>query len=244
MNLVARVILSAFARPSARIRYGSDHRDQRAEAWLPRGAGPHPVVIVLHGGWWSSRRTRTLLSTRPLCRDLARRGYAAYNVEYRRLGNGGGWPHTFDDVVRALDHLPRADAVLGHSAGGQLALFGAAERRPAAVVALAAPSNLEATSEPQVHRLMGGRPADVPERYGRGNPIRRVPFGSRLLLVHGTQDTVVSPQRSRTLAGAALEAGDDVTLIEPDCDHRELIDPASDAWAATARWLDAALRGA
>ena len=243
MSFVARVVLSVFARPSARIRYGRDHRDQRAEAWLPKGDGPHPIVVVLHGGWWRAHWARTLLSTRPLCRDLARRGYAAYNVEYRRLGSGGGWPNTFDDVVRALDHLPKADVVMGHSAGGQLALFAAAERPVANVVALAAPSNLEATSEPQVHRLMGGRPADVPDRYARGNPIRRVPLGARVLLVHGSLDTIVSPQRSRTLAAAAREAGDDVTLLEPECDHRAPIDPRSEAWAATVRWLDDALRG-
>ena len=240
MNLVARIVLNAFARPAKRIRYATAHRDQRAEAWLPRTDGPHPVVVVLHGGWWRAHWTRTLLSTRPLCRDLARRGYAAYNIEYRRLGGGGGWPNTFDDVLAALDHLPAADVVLGHSAGGHLALFAAAERSVPAVVALAAPSDLEATSEPQVHRLMGGTPRQVPQRYARGNPIRRVPFGARLLLVHGTQDTIVSPQRSRNLAAAAREAGDDVTLLEPEGDHRAPIDPSSDAWAQTVAWIDAA----
>src|SRR4051794_41883847 len=89
-----------FRRPE-RHRYGSDHRVQRADLSLPRGDGPHPVVVVLHGGNWRARYGK--LVTKPISVDLARRGMAAWNVEYRRVGRGqgGGWPATFDDVAAA-----------------------------------------------------------------------------------------------------------------------------------------------
>jgi acetyl esterase/lipase len=105
---------------------------------VPRGDGPFPVAVVLHGGYWQA--TYGKIVTRPLCLDLVARGWAAWNVEYRRLGDGhgGGWPMTFDDVAAAIDTLAAlGDARLdltdvhavGHSAGGQLALWAAA--RPA-----------------------------------------------------------------------------------------------------------------
>jgi acetyl esterase/lipase len=238
---VARVVRSAFARPARRLRYG-DHPDQRAELFLPDGDGPFPTVVVLHGGWWQARRTRTKLYTRPLSLDLAGRGFAVLNAEYRRVGGGGGWPATFDDA-RAIAALAREQpeagriAVIGHSAGGHLALYAAAEGGADAVVALAAPSDLEAKPGPETHDLMGGAPSSVPDRYALGNPIRRLPLGVPALLVHGTRDDVVPPRRSRDFAAAARAAGDDVTLVEPDADHRQVIDPRHPAWAPAPAWL-------
>src|SRR3954465_12116755 len=144
MNFTLRVVGSALRRPARRLRYGS-HRDQNAELFLPAGAGPFPLVAVLHGGWWQARRTRTKLYTRLLSADLVRHGFAVLNAEYRRVGNGGGWPATFDDA-RAIVALAREQpeaarvAVRGHSAGAQLALYAGAEGGVDAVVALAAPS--------------------------------------------------------------------------------------------------------
>ncbi len=243
MPFSLRVVLSLLSRPSRRLSYGA-HRDQRAELFLPAGPGPHHVVVVLHGGWWQARRTRTKLYTRPLCADLAQRGFAALNAEYRRVGGGGGWPMTFDDALAAVAlarELPEASgvSVLGHSAGGQLALFVAAEGGADALVALAAPSDLELRPGPEIVALMGGTPAQVPERYARGNPIRRVPLGVPMLLVHGDRDETVPPQRSRELAAAARAAGDDVTLVEPRADHTHVIDPRDPAWAPVAAWLAA-----
>ena len=105
-------------------------RSQFGELFLPGGDGPHPVAVVLHGGFW--RAQHGCRQTRPLCRDLAARGWAAWNVEYRRLGrlSGGGWPRTLEDVAAAVDHLadiPRVPldlrrvVAIGHSAGGHLA---------------------------------------------------------------------------------------------------------------------------
>jgi acetyl esterase/lipase len=121
-------------------RYG-DAPSQHGALHLPDGAGPHPVVVLVHGGFWWARYDRTLMT--PLALDVVRRGWAAWNIEYRRVGEpGGGWPGTFDDAAAAVDHLaalaaggtgePSApldlDRVvsLGHSAGGHLALWLAA----------------------------------------------------------------------------------------------------------------------
>ena len=238
---VLRVVASAFARPARRLRYGS-HRDQNAELFLPAGDGPFPLVVVLHGGWWQARRTRTKLYMRPLGLALVDHGFAVLNAEYRRVGGGGGWPATFDDaravVALARDQPEAASvAVLGHSAGGHLALYAAAEGGVDAVVGLAAPSDLEMRPGPEVLALMGGSPDSVPDHYAAGSPIRRVPLGVPSLLVHGTRDEVVPPRRSRDFATAARAAGDDVTLVEPDADHREVIDPRHPAFAPIAAWL-------
>jgi acetyl esterase/lipase len=241
MSFTLRIIASSRARPARRLRYG-DHPDQNAELFLPGGHGVVPLVVVLHGGWWQARRTRTKLYTRLLSLDLARHGFAVLNAEYRRLGDGGGWPATFDDAraIVALAHQqPEAGpvAVLGHSAGGQLALYAAAEGGTGAAVALAAPSDLEARPGPETHALMGGTPDAVPEHYALGNPIRRVPLGVPALLVHGTRDDVVPPRRSRDFTAAARAAGDDVTLVEPDADHRQVVDPRHPAWKPVPAWL-------
>jgi acetyl esterase/lipase len=242
--LVLRVIRCAFDRPARRLSYGS-HRDQNAELFLPAGDGPFPLVVVLHGGWWQARRTRTKLYTRPLSANLVDHGFAVLNAEYRRVGGGGGWPATFDDaraVVSLAREQPEARrvAVLGHSAGGHLALYAAAEGGVDAVVALAAPSDLEARPSPptpEVLALMDGAPDAVPDRYAAGSPIRRVPLGVPALLVHGTRDDVVPSRRSRDFAAAARAAGDDVTLVEPDADHRQVVDPRHPAFKPVPAWL-------
>ena len=110
---------------------GSDP-SQVAELFLPEGDGPHPVVVVVHGGYWRARYDRSLMTD--LCLDLAAHGLAAWNLEYRRVGGGGGWPETFLDVAAGVDALASLEAPLdlenvlavGHSAGGQLAFWAAA----------------------------------------------------------------------------------------------------------------------
>jgi dipeptidyl aminopeptidase/acylaminoacyl peptidase len=240
MSFTLRVVASVFARPARRLRYG-DHRDQVAELWLPDGE-PRALVVTLHGGWWQARRTRTKLYMRPLAADLVRRGFAVLNAEYRRVGGGGGWPATFDDaraVVALAREQPEASrvVVLGHSAGGHLALYAAAEGGVDAVVALAAPSDLEAKPGPETVALMGGTPEAVHDRYALGNPLRRVPLGVPALLVHGSADDVVPVRRSRDFTTAARAAGDDVTLVEPDAGHRDVVDPRHPAWAPVPAWL-------
>jgi acetyl esterase/lipase len=229
-----------------RHRYGGAHRVQRADLYLPRGDGPHPVVVVLHGGNWRARYGK--LVTKPISVDLARRGVAAWNVEYRRVGRGqgGGWPATFDDVAAAIELLPQIardrlvlDDVraVGHSAGGQLALWAAARGGISRVAALAAPCDLRAAGE-DARALMGGTPDEVPERYAQADPMQLLPLGVPTLLVHGVEDATVPVKRSRRYAESARAAGDRVELIEPvPGNHRIHIDPRSGAWKAAAEWL-------
>jgi acetyl esterase/lipase len=113
------------------VRYGPCE-SQTAELHLPRGDGPHPVVALLHGGFWRTSQDRE--SMRPLARDLARHGYAALNLEYRRIGEPeAGWPGTFLDAADGVclaERLPDLDArrvaAVGHCSGGHLALWAAA----------------------------------------------------------------------------------------------------------------------
>ena len=240
MSLTSQVIRSAFARPARRLRYG-EHRDQVADVFLPEGA-PRGLVVTLHGGWWQARRTRSKLYMRPLAFDLVAHGFAVLNAEYRRVGGGGGWPATLDDaraIVALAREQPEAGRVglVGHSAGGHLALYAAAEGGADAVVALAAPSDLEARPGAEVIELMGGTPDAVPANYAHGSPIRRVPLGVPALLVHGTGDDVVPPRRSRDFTAAARAAGGDVTLLEPAADHRQVVDPSHPSWAPVPIWL-------
>ena len=118
---------------TVRYAYG-EHPSQYAELTLPAGSAPAPVVVVIHGGYWSASYGAEL--GRPLAVDLAGRGFAAVNVEYRRMGDGGGWPQTGQDVAAAVDALRGRPAgldltrvvALGHSAGGQLAAWLASAR--------------------------------------------------------------------------------------------------------------------
>jgi acetyl esterase/lipase len=231
-------------------RYGP-HRSQVADLTLPDGPGPHPVVVLIHGGCWRRRYDRHLMDA--LAADLAGRGLAAWNCEYRRVGMnaGGGWPATGADVAAAIDHLAELAAPLdlrrvvavGHSAGGHLALWAAGRdgaRVPlAAVVGQAAVSDLEAAAAQgvcggMVERLLGGAPGDVPDRYGAASPARRLPLRLPALLVHGDRDDTVPVAMSRDFAAAA---GCDLAELAGD-GHYEHLEPESRAWATVVEWLE------
>ena len=253
-SLALRIATSTLRRPPSRHPYGA-RPHQTCDLHTPSGPGPHPVAVVLHGGYWQAPYTKLIM--RPLCHDLARRGYAAWNVEYRRLGrDGGGWPMTFDDVAAAIDLLADVEGLdldrvtlVGHSAGGQLALWaaGRSELEPGAVgaaprvrvqrvLALAAVCDLPRAGRVAV-ALLGGTPDDVPERWAQADPMRRIPLAVPIALVHGTRDGTVDVQRSRDYAAAAAQAGAPVTLIETPGDHRDPIDPTTHAWKHAVGWL-------
>jgi acetyl esterase/lipase len=232
-------------------RYG-DKRSQFGELYLPAGEGPFPVAVVLHGGFWKAQYSRKLM--RPLCHDLVERRWAAWNLEYRRLGrlSGGGWPTTFDDLGAGIDHLRVLQAPLdlsrvvtiGHSAGGHLAALAATRPGPSvsvtAVVAQAGVLDLERAWEWQlsngvVRRLLGGTPEQQPDRYAAASPAARLPLGVPALLTHGGRDDIVPAAMSEEFhrrAGAACEL-----VVVPEEGHFGHLDPANPLWKAVVEWI-------
>jgi acetyl esterase/lipase len=241
------------------VRYGDD-RSQVGDLHLPAGSAMVPVVVVVHGGFWRAMWSKDLAT--PLALDLAAAGYAGYAIEYRRVGDGGGWPATFDDVAAAIDALAahelagrRLDldrvVAVGHSAGGQLVTWAAARGglppgtpgsqpavRLAGVVSQAGVVDLvagarDALGDRAVEGLMGAGPDDDPDRYALASAYERLPLGVPVALVHGTADDRVPVTQSERYAAAAIAAGDDVRLVVlPGVGHFELIDPTHAAWAA------------
>jgi acetyl esterase/lipase len=216
---------------ASRHSYG-EHPSQFCELF----AAPEPVgvAVLVHGGFWRARYGLDLEWR--LAEDLVARGWAVWNVEYRRLGDGGGWPATYDDVRAAIEALPvTAERVvaIGHSAGGHLAVRAAADVALSAVVSQAGALDLyelwrRGTSDHVVRQLLGGSPDEVPERYAAATP--RPPAGMPLLLVHGELDEDVPVEIS-----CAFGAGD-LVVIE-DEGHMEHLDPGSKCWRAVIDWL-------
>jgi acetyl esterase/lipase len=240
--------------------YGS-HPSQLVELFLPSGAGPHPVAVVVHGGYWRAQYDRSLMEG--LCLDLAAHGLAAWNVEYRRVGGGGGWPETFLDVAAGVDALDGVDAPLdlsrvvavGHSAGGHLALWTAgretlppeapgAEPRiriraavsQAGVLDLTLAAGLMPSSTPT--RALLGDPTQHFERYVLASPRERLPLGIPQLVLHGDRDDTVSMRIATSYATAARNAGDECELrVLSRTGHFEHLDAGSDAWHVARDWL-------
>lgn len=212
--------------------------------------------MLLHGGFWGAGWDRTLMT--PLAVDLARRGLAAWNVEYRRVGQeGGGWPGTFEDVAAAVDRLAEIEdvdagrvATCGHSAGGHLALWlaarhrlstgrGAAPRvRPVAAVSQAGVCDLERAwrddlGNSAVEGLLGPL-VEGSERLAAASPAALAPLGVPQLLVHGTADDVVPVSQSRDHAEHDPLAG----LVElDDAGHFDVIETGHPGWHAAVEWL-------
>ncbi|GAA4453659.1 alpha/beta hydrolase family protein [Phytohabitans houttuyneae] len=237
--------------PDATVRYG-DHPDQIADVRMPPpGAKARPLVILVHGGFWRSEWDRS--HTSPLAIELAAAGYPVAQLEYRRTGQpGGGWPGTFADVVAGITAVPQLmglgwspPLLLGHSAGGHLALWYAlAGPTPVlGVVALAPVADLAEAHRLDLDRgavaaLLGGGPNDVPDRYAEADPSARTPPGARSVIIHGARDRHVPVEISRKYTATARAEGGDVSLIElPDVEHFALIDPQSTAWPVVKRSL-------
>jgi acetyl esterase/lipase len=241
-----------------RYRYGPEP-DHFGNLYLPPTSGPHPSAIVIHGGCWRAYWQLDLMDE--LCKDLVSRGVAAWNVEYRRLGQGGGWPMTLIDVAAAIDlldllalrHPLDLDRLvgIGHSAGGHLALWTAGRHRlpagalganpvvePRCVLVLAGMSDLEecarqGTCDHAVYELLGGSPDEIPDRYAHASPAGLLPLGVPQVLVHGSADVHVDPSVTDAYAGQARAAGDQVTEVRLDgFDHFDVIDPHSAIWQA------------
>lgn len=237
---------------------------QAADLLLP-AARPHGVVVLVHGGYWQRGYDRTLEDD--VAADLVGAGWAVWNLDYRAVGDGGGWPGSFDDVAAGTDHLAVAarehglalDTVVavGHSAGGTLALGLAARSRPGApeshdhegvgvtgVVTQAGVNSLfdgwdDRLGGGAVASVMGGSPQQVPERYAAVDPTKLLPLGVPVLVVTGTDDDLVPSTQSRDFAAATQAAGDDVRLeVVTGEGHVAHLEPGSGSWRAVRAWLD------
>ncbi|HET7070942.1 MAG TPA: prolyl oligopeptidase family serine peptidase [Nocardioides sp.] len=232
-------------------RYGED-ASQFAELWLPSGT-PKGVVIVIHGGFWRARYDLSL--GRPLAESLVEHGWAAWNIEYRRVGNGGGGLETMDDVAAAIDALAEEDhdltrvLAVGHSAGGHLATWavsrGRFERWPAkveltGVVSQAGVLDLQAAYDERlgdgaVEEFLGRPPGP---HDGPIDPFRLVPTSVPVHCVHSLGDDTVPITQSRRYVAAATVAGAQAELTEVDGDHFVVIDADSDVWRRTLEILE------
>lgn len=258
--------------------YGRDPI-QVADLYLPSAVTVRGVVVTIHGGFWSSDYDRTL--EEPVVADLVSAGFAVWNLDYRSIGNGGGWPTTFHDVAAGLDELLRACrkhglpsgrvALVGHSAGGQLALWGAARHRlpegapgatagslpgrslrPVAVVSQAGVNDLVTAHRDHLGNdavaalLDVGADTDLTDDFVGSHrvtsPAALVPTGVPTLLVTGDADDRVPPSQSQEYAQRAKAAGDAADLVVIAGEgHFEHLDPTSRVWASVRHWLDARL---
>jgi acetyl esterase/lipase len=253
-NYYHMVLREPWETPGLRFYYGSQ-LPQFGDLRLPKGKGPYPVAIVIHGGAWGS--SVSLHYTASLSAALTCAGVATWNIEYRRLGGGGGWPQTFQDVGAAADFLrdlatrfpldlSRVVAT-GHSAGGHLSPWLAARHRlrpgdelyvpnPVAlrgVVPLAGPADLAnfivavPRFESAVKQLLGGgSDADIARHMKEGSPKELLPLGVPQIFINGDHDPSVPIQVVRDYASLARAAGDSVQVISVAGGHFESPDPA------------------
>ena len=233
-----------------RMQWGAEEW-QYADLYMPDDESPYansngvPCVMLIHGGFWKSEWTSELM--KPVAQDLADAGVAAWNIEFKGWSEGdeGVWMDTLSDVLRAwgqLALLPGIDIVrsmvMGHSAGGQLALLLAAkaERKPWLVIAQAPITDLVGADRSKlsddgdaVRRWIGCSPEENPSLWSQLSPIDHPP-ASAVLLVHGEDDEDVPKSQSETYARVMSAKGTDVQKLWLPGDHYTLIDPASDDW--------------
>lgn len=245
-----------------KITYG-EGPNQFGELRLPEGDTLFPVIVILHGGCWLSIYDKSLMDG--MAEDLTSRGYATWNLEYRRIGNGGGWPNTFLDVTAGFKKLTdlaktypidlQNILITGHSAGGHLALWlGAQSQLPDSseiktqdlpkikgIVSLAGITDLETYLAPSgcgssVDALIGGSPTQFPERYYAGSPISFVPLCLPQVLVNGEEDQIVPISHISPYYDLSLAEKDKIQLVTiPNAGHFEVITPGSIAWEAIIR---------
>jgi acetyl esterase/lipase len=240
---------------------------QVADLWLPQGRGRHPLVLMIHGGCWT-KSIADLEIMNWAADDLRRRGIAVWNIEYRGVDEaGGGYPGTYQDVGAALDavrlqarkhklNLNKA-VVVGHSAGGHLALWAAARAKLppnsplhtasplkiAAVIDLAGLADLKTNTAtacgPEPVAAMAGQPSAVrPDIYADTSPRALVPLGAPQFVIHGADDTTVKPEIGEAYAKAAIAAGDSVTVLNPPGGHVEEISPGTASWSLTSALIE------
>ena len=239
------VLTDAPTHADFRLLYGSDE-NQFGDLRLPKSKGLHPVVMMIHGGYWRARYD--LIHAGHLCAALAKAGLATWNLEYRRVGNyGGGWPGTFEDITSGFLFLKQIAGkyhlnekkvmVMGHSAGGELALcLGAHQRSVRGALSLAGVVDLHRAwelhlSNDAVVEFLGGPPEKVPEHYHEASPAEVTMPHLVQRLIHGVKDDIVPIEMSRHYRDAKKKRGENVELIElANADHFDVIDPQAKAW--------------
>jgi acetyl esterase/lipase len=252
------ILSSTPPKADARLAYGSDE-NQFLELWMPTRKGPHPLAICVHGGYWRAKYDLEYLGH--ACAALTAKGLATANLEYRRVGNaGGGWPGTFADIRAAYQWLMqngqqyefdrRRVLVLGHSAGGQLALCLAAhETGLAAAISLAGVVDLQRAyelhlSNDAVVEFLGGTPAEVADHYREADPTK-LAIHTQQWIVHGAADDVVPPEISRNYVSAKAKSKskkEDARLVEiGGAGHFDVVDPRSGAWVEVQKAVTASL---
>jgi acetyl esterase/lipase len=252
--------------PSATIHYGEDPL-QVVDLWVPAGRGPHPVVVMVHGGCWQTEiADRTIMNW--IADDLRRRGIAVWNIDYRGVDRpGGGYPGTFQDAAAATDALRTHAAAYrldlsrivatGHSAGGHLALWLAGRSRlPVgsplrtadplpirAVVSLGGLPDLEEAARPPGSGCGTEVIAQISGgRFAETSVPRLAPLGLPQVLINGRQDRIIPVAYAESYAAPMRVAGDDVRVRMIDrTGHVELIAPETAAWAAAVEELETAL---
>lgn len=256
-------------RPDAVVRYGAAP-SQRVEVFLPKGEGPHPAVVLLHGGCYQEA-LQGLAQVSGVARELANNGYAVWNVEYRRLGEAGAaYPGTFEDVADAIDRIreeaqrfhldTRRVIALGHSAGGHLALWAAARPKiPAssplhrpdplrvrAVISVGGIGDLEKQAGVFEKACGAGTFAELlgpRPSYADTSPARLLPTGVPIVLAHGEHDHVMPPKAGRIYAAEVRAADDRVEFLEiPGAGHFDAMIPTTAAWRIVADRVELELR--
>ncbi len=247
--------LADFPSPEADIiiPYGND-QEQFGELRLPKGEGPHPVMMFIHGGCWLA--PYDIKHVRQLAKAFTDEGIATWTIEFRRVGNpGGAWPGTFEDVSAAGDFLPTLAEkynldmnrfiTAGHSAGGHLALWYANRPdefkprvtipRVKGVLALAPAADLAYLHQTKacgsaVDKLMLGGPDQFPERYKLGSAIDRLPVNTPQHVILGLYDDAWTPGGMRYVNAAVTQKAPITLTIAKQSGHFEMIDPRTSTW--------------
>ncbi|KAA3440864.1 alpha/beta fold hydrolase [Rufibacter hautae] len=243
-----------------RLAYGPDSL-QFGELRVPQGKGPFPVVVVIHGGCWLNQYNYQYMNH--VSAALTQAGFATWTIEFRRVGDaGGGFPGTFLEVAKAVDYVrqlakqypvsAKEVVVMGHSAGGHLALWAAGRKdlprtsalytknplKVKGVVSLAGIPDLATYSTEKgscntaVEKLMGGLPAAVPQRYTEAIPSPALALKTPVRMVQGARDPIVPVSQAQNFVNHSSSRKNKAKLVLlPDAGHFDLVAPVSPVWA-------------